>query len=133
MFDNKGKDKFGSRLNYLGYWSTIILVGCFFKIATASSSKVSHIVDKFSSFTSIENTTLFKWYKFFLVSTKYWEKDWNLEFSSKVTTVLKEKFRQVVNGENFSKELVVGFWLYNIFDVRKITEFAYMCLWWVMI
>jgi len=50
-----------------------------------------------------------------------------------VTTVLNEKFLQVVNGENFSKELVVGFWLYNKFDVRKITEFAYMFLWWVMI
>ena len=45
----------------------------FSKIVTASLFKVCHIVDKFFNIASMEHTISFNCFKFFLVSTKFWE------------------------------------------------------------
>ncbi len=90
------------------------------KIATVSLSKVSCIVDKSSSFVSMEHTISFNCCKFLLVSTTFWKKKktLNLEFiSALVTPSWMKIFVKLVGGENFSKEVLVGSWFWYQIDV----------------
>lgn len=68
------------------------------KIATVSLSKVSCIVDKSSSFVSMEHTISFNCCKFLLVSTTFWKKKKNLKpwiYFRIGDPKLNENFRQV--------------------------------------
>lgn len=59
MFANKDGEKLRSNLEYLSSQSAAILAGYFAKIAIFSLFKVSHIVDKSSSYASTSSKSSF--------------------------------------------------------------------------